>query len=153
MSMTANYQSRTGSSKGVYKRNGEIMAVPHPAAEASWAQNEKTAARGVTLSTTKDSFKDPNVKAALTPYHPNAQRSRLPVSFKNEAKPFKRFCQVRNQHTYDFFDKGAGGAGFVRFRTTAQNYYDYDTKALSVGESNQGIVSEKSKWIHKKQTM
>ena len=52
-------------------------------------------------STTKESFKDPNLKAALTPYHPNAQRSRLPVSFKNEAKPFKRFCQVRNQHTYE----------------------------------------------------
>ena len=39
-----------------------------------------------------------------------------------------------------FFDKGAGGAGFVRFRTTSQNFYDYDTKALAVGESNQGIV-------------
>ena len=38
-----------------------------------------------------------------------------------------------------FFDKGTG-AGYVRFRTTSQNYYDYDTKALSVGESNQGIV-------------
>ena len=48
---------------------------------------------------------------------------------------------------------GAGGAGFVRFRTTSQNYYAYDTKALAVGESNQGIVSEKSKWIHQKQTM
>ena len=52
-----------------------------------------------------------------------------------------------------FFDKGATGAGFVRFRTTSQNYYEYDTKALAVGESNQGIVSEKSKWIHQKQTM
>ena len=93
-------KSRTGSSRGVYKRNGEIMAVPHAGVEASWAANEKTAARGVTLSTMKDSFKDPNLKAALTPYHPSAQRSRLPVTFANEAKPFKRFCQVRNQHTY-----------------------------------------------------
>mmetsp|Transcript_8414 Transcript_8414/g.18763 ORF Transcript_8414/g.18763 Transcript_8414/m.18763 type:complete len:148 (-) Transcript_8414:154-597(-) len=144
--------SRTGSSRGVYKRNGEIMAIPHAGIEASWALNEKTAARGQTQSTMKDSFKDPNLKQALTAYHPNAQRSRMPVQFKNEAKPFKRFCQVRNQHTYNFFDKGTG-AGYVRFRTTSQNYYDYDTKALSVGESNQGIVSEKSKWIHQKQTM
>ena len=52
-------------------------------------------------STTKESFKDPNLKAALTPYHPNAQRSRLPVNFKGEAKPFRRFCQVRNEHTYE----------------------------------------------------
>ena len=35
---------------------------------------------------------------------------------------------------------GRAGAGFERFRTTCQNYYGYDTKALSVGESNQGIV-------------
>jgi len=33
------------------------------------------------------------------------------------------------------------------------NYYAYDTKALSVGESNQGIVSEMAKVIHKKQSM
>ena len=57
---------------------------------------------------------------------------------------------LAQQHTYDFFDKGTG-AGFVRFRTTSQNFYDYDTKALTVGESNQGIVSEKSKWFHKQQ--
>ncbi len=87
----------------------------------------------------KDSFKDPNLKAALTPYHANAQRSRLPVTFKNEAKPFRRFCQVRNEHTYDFFSSGTE-AGFERFRTTTQNYYSYDTGALAVGESNQGIV-------------
>ena len=41
----------------------------------------------------------------------------------------------------------------MRFRTTSQNYFNYDTKALAVGESNQGIVSEKSKWIHKKQSL
>ena len=52
-------------------------------------------------STAKESFKDPNLKASLTPYHPNAMRSRLPVHFKGEAKPFRRFCQQRNQHTYE----------------------------------------------------
>ena len=46
------------------------------------------------------------------------------------------------------FFGGMGEAGYQRFRTTSMNYYAYDTKALSVGESNQGIVSEKSKWIH-----
>merc|ERR1712054_554681 len=97
-------------------RNGEIMAVPHAVPEASWAQNEKTAAHGITLSTMKDSFKDPNLKAALTPYHPNAQRSRLPVHFRDEAKPCVRFCQPRNMHTYNFFDVGTG-PGFVRFKT------------------------------------
>ena len=75
------------------------------------------------------------------------------MTFQNEAKPFKRFCQVRNAHTYDFFSDNSATAGFERFRSTAQNYYAYDTGALAVGESNQGIVSEKSKWIHKKQSL
>ena len=139
----------------------------------------------------KASFKDPNVKAALTAYHPNAIRNRLPVEFKDSAIPGKRFCYPRNNHTYECarrwlervlceaagppavaetrrraergpgvdvsrvrsFFGGAQEAGFQRFRTTSQNYYAYDTKALAVGESNQGIVSEKSKWIHQKQTM
>ena len=47
-------------------------------------------------STSKASYKDPNMKMQLTPYHPNAQRNRLPVKFDNEATPFRRFCQVRN---------------------------------------------------------
>ena len=44
-------------------------------------------------STNKDSYRDPNLKAALVPYHPNAPRSRLPVHFQDEAKPFRRFCK------------------------------------------------------------
>ena len=51
------------------------------------------------------------------------------------------------------FFGGSQEAGYQRFRTTSQNFYEYDTKALSVGESNQGIVSEKSKNIHKQQLM
>ena len=141
------FRSRTGSSKGVYKRNGEIMAIPHYDNDIGRMENTN---RAVPNSTSKESFKDPNQKMQLTPYHPNAQRSRLPIKFKDEAKPHKRFCQVRNQHTYDFFQT-AGDAGYERFRTTSQNYFAYDTSALSVGESNQGIVSERSKAIHSKQ--
>ena len=48
---------------------------------------------------------------------------------------------------------GQKEAGYQRFRTTNQNFYNYDTRALAVGESNQGIVSEKSKVIHLKQAM
>lgn len=56
-------------------------------------------------------------------------------------------------HLVRSFFSGQQEAGYQRFRTTSHNYYNYDTKALAVGESNQGIVSEKSKWIHQKQTM
>ena len=58
-------------------------------------------ARLLCYSTMKESFKDPNVKAALTLYHPNAIRNRLPVEFKNSAIPHVRFCHPRNKHTYE----------------------------------------------------
>jgi len=89
------------------------------------------------------------MKQSLTKYHPNAIRNRLPVVFKDAAIPGRRFCYPRNVHQkYELPQQ----PGFNRFRTTSQNFYNYDTKALSVGESNQGIVSEKSKWIHQAQT-
>ena len=144
------FVSRTGSSRGVTKQNGEIIATPHPTMKKSYGGEVKDP-NGL-LSTSKMSFKDPNMKAALTPYHPNAIRNRLPVEFKDAAIPATRFCHPRNKHTYDFFG-GSQEAGYQRFRTTSQNYYAYDTKALAVGESNQGIVSEKSKIIHAKQSM
>ena len=187
------YVSRTGSSRGYFKQNGEIIAYPHPVMKKSYAGNADAAGKKDINSTMKASFKDPNVKAALTPYHPNAIRNRLPVEFKDAAIPAVRFCHPRNDHTYDIFsgnkevraaplrltvagvDALGGGrgcifgppltlfalaistrrartqAGYQRFRTTAQNYYAY--YPVPVGESNQGIVSEMAKVIHKKQSM
>ena len=49
--------------------------------------------------------------------------------------------------------KGGVPPGYNPYRTTSQNFYDYDTSMLSVGESNQGIVSEKAKNLHSKQLM
>ena len=104
-------------------------------------------------STTKTAFPDPRVTEPLTPYRPNAMRNRLPTHFKGEAKPCRRFCQPRNLTSAEFTDamKGSTKAGFLRFRTTNQNYYAYDTRCMEVGATNQGIVSEKSKIIHAKQ--
>lgn len=68
------FKSRTNSTKGYFKRNGELVAIPHPVPVSSALMNEKTAARGSLTSTNKSDFKDPNLKAALTPYHPNAPR-------------------------------------------------------------------------------
>jgi len=147
----SDFHSRTGSSLGVIKANGTIIARPHPVMKKSYSGNDRAAPP---TSTMQASYLNPAGASnkALVAYHPNAIRSRLPTTFPNEAKPYKRFCQPRGQHTYDFLS-GNTPAGYVRFRTTSQNYYDYDVKALSVGESNQGVVSEKSKWIHSKQTM
>ena len=49
----------------------------------------------------KESFKNPNLTAALTPYHPNALRNRNKVEFKDAALPGVRMCYPRNQHTYE----------------------------------------------------
>ena len=107
-------------------------------------------AESIKTSTARESFKDPNLKQALQKYDPNALRNRLPVKFDNEAKPYMRFCQVRNQHTYDFM-KGNTEPGYSPYNTISSNFYNYDTKALEVGASNQGIVCEKAKIIHGQQ--
>jgi len=104
-----------------------------------------------TNSTSRDAFKDPNIKAALGKYDPNAGRNRLPTKFDNEAKPYVRFCQARNVSTYNFLS-GSVEPGYNTYRTTSQNFFDYDPGMLAVGESNQGIVSEKVRWVHVKQT-
>ena len=44
--------------------------------------------------------------------------------------------------------EGGKPAGFKAYRTMSQNFYGYDTSANAVGESNQGIVSERAKNIH-----
>lgn len=91
-------------------------------------------------STMGESFKDPNMKQALTPYHPLAIRNRLPVVFDNAPIPRARFCFPRNNHTYDFFKAGNTPAGFQTYRTTNGNFYGNDTRVLDVGDNNAGIV-------------
>ena len=87
-----------------------------------------------------ETFKDPNMKQALTPYHPLAIRNRLPVVFDNAPIPRARFCFPRNNHTYDFFKAGNTPAGFQTYRTTNGNFYGNDTRVLDVGDNNAGIV-------------
>ena len=139
-------KSRTGSTKGSFKRNGEVLGYAHFTPPARPA-----ASREVMTSTAKASYKDPNEKQPIVKYDPNALRNRLPVVFEGAAKPFARFCQVRNNHTYDFMNPGNGAKppGFNPYRTTSQNFFAYDTQMLAVGESNQGIVSEKARNLHR----
>lgn len=142
------YKSKTGSCTGLISRNGELIAVAHKTSGKSFdkdAESEKT-------STMRLSYKDPNLKQALEKYDPNALRNRLPVNFDGAAKPFLRFCHPRNQHTYDFM-KGNTPPGYNPYKTTSGNFFNYDTKALEVGQSNQGIVSERVRVIHEQQLM
>ena len=92
------FVSKTGSSRGMYKRNGEWIAIAHEVPTKSY--NQPQGGKG-NESTMKATHKDPNVKAALSKYHPNAPRNRLPVHFTGAAIPHVRFCQKRNEHTYE----------------------------------------------------
>jgi len=55
-------------------------------------------------STTKSSFTDPTSslrgKKKLEPYRPDSARSRLPVRFKGEPKPFTRHCKANNESQF-----------------------------------------------------
>ncbi|KOO33937.1 hypothetical protein Ctob_010753 [Chrysochromulina tobinii] len=144
------FKSRTNSSKGVYKRNGETMAICHKTIPKSYGGPTNSKAN---TSTMGESFKDPNMKQALTPYHPLAIRNRLPVVFDNAPIPRARFCFPRNNHTYDFFKAGNTPAGFQTYRTTNGNFYGNDTRVLDVGDNNAGIVSYMSKVLHAKQAL
>ena len=95
------FKSRTGSSRGYFKQNGEIVAIAHPTSASASALAAERGVKARLNSTMKESYKNPNHKQALMAYHPNAIRNRLPVKFDGAAIPGKRFCSPRNNHTYE----------------------------------------------------
>mmetsp|Transcript_38717 Transcript_38717/g.102116 ORF Transcript_38717/g.102116 Transcript_38717/m.102116 type:complete len:94 (+) Transcript_38717:73-354(+) len=90
------FVSKTNSSTGLIKQNGEVIAICHKTQKKSYHGKPPA----VATSTMKASFKDPGEKLALEKYHPNALRNRNAVHFDNAAKPMTRFCFPRNQHTH-----------------------------------------------------
>lgn len=96
----------------------------------------------------KDTYRWPQSKEKkpLVPYYPLAERNRLPVKFDGEAIPFARFCQERNVSQWSHHDVGANAK--TRFRTTNMNTFTAETtQGMPVGFTNQGIVSEKTRWL------
>lgn len=82
------------------------------------------------------------------PYYPHAERNRLPTRFKGEAIPYARFCQERNVSQWAPSDPRANGK--TRFRTMNMNTFTAETThGMPIGFTNQGIVSAKTRWLHK----
>jgi hypothetical protein len=77
----------------------------------------------------------------LVPYHPNSYRSRLPSA--DYVAPY------RNASQFEIGDRSANSAKTV-FRTT--NRALFVSKNVLEGLTNQGIISEKTKW-HKLRTL
>ena len=73
------------------------------------------------------------------------------MKFDDEPIPFTRFCKPRNQITYDIFDQPSE-PGYQRFKTSFQSFFSKDTSTPITNDSNQGIVAERTKWIHTMQS-
>jgi len=83
----------------VITRNGENFMMC-PKLKATGYKKHPVEGKPQFTSTTKASFVDPSPslrgKKKLEPYRPESARSRLPVRFKGEPKPFTRHCQAGN---------------------------------------------------------
>ena len=84
----------------------------------------------------------------LSPYNPNAMRSRLPVTFGETAKPAMRFCRPRNVSQYQLVDPNAGHTDAKRFSTMHKTFH----KKLGADQqcSNGAILAERTKDEHDK---
>ena len=134
----------------MYRQNGEMLAVAFPTATKGY--DSKT--RLVPTSTMKTSYKNPNVKEALTPYDWNALRNRIEPTFDNAPKPRLRFCHPRNVSSVPYsITQGHKEPGFNMYRTTHQNFFSKAAVEYIPNDTNQGIVSEKAKMIHIEQLM
>lgn len=98
---TANITRSTTSMSGgkLVSQNGDAFIMLKPEKATGYKKYPKAKATNF-VSTTKSSFTDPSStlrgKKKLEPYRPESARSRLPVRFKGEPKPFTRHCQAGN---------------------------------------------------------
>merc|ERR1712100_663887 len=98
---TANNTRSTTSMSGgkLVSRNGDTFVVINPTKASGYKKYPPNTSTNF-LSTTKHSYQDPTPanrgKKKLEVYRPDSARSRLPVKFKGEPKPFTRHCRPSN---------------------------------------------------------
>eukprot|EP00762_Andalucia_godoyi_P008060 ANDGO_02158.mRNA.1 hypothetical protein NAEGRDRAFT_79157 len=144
--------TKTTTAKRIFLKNGELFAVPYPKKSRSISVPP---ARLETNTTYKSSFVDSShvlhaadkMKKPLVPYKPDAIRSRLPVKFENEAVPFVRYCASTNNSQFEIRD--GSNSESTRFISTNKRAYADNLGSNSVGFSNQAIVADKTRWIHR----
>lgn len=137
----------TSSCVATFRKNGDVYAISHThkptgyKAQPSGSKFDGTTAykTGFCSSTTTAA---PSQKA-LIPYSANSSRNRLPVEFSGDSAK-----KLMNKNDNPITGKTRDPA--ARFVTTNQRAF-VQHKGTPVGYSNQGIVSEQSKWIHKRQ--
>ncbi|KAG8468100.1 hypothetical protein KFE25_007152 [Diacronema lutheri] len=128
------------------RKNGDVIAIAFKAPDPLKDAPKTLSGR----SQNQDTYRWPQSKEKkpLVPYYPLAERNRLPVKFDGEAIPYARFCQERNVSQWSHSDPAANDK--TRFRTMNMCTFTAETtQGMPVGFTNQGIVSEKTRWLHK----
>ena len=85
----------------------------------------------------------------LVPYNMNSIVNQLPVRFDREPLHGVRFCAPRNVSQ---FTMGSGRPYERQYITSSNNYY-VQHRGLPVGFTNQGVMSEKTTFLHWKQSL
>eukprot|EP00657_Telonema_sp_P-1_P009283 TRINITY_DN347_c0_g1_i1.p1 TRINITY_DN347_c0_g1~~TRINITY_DN347_c0_g1_i1.p1 ORF type:complete len:156 (-),score=35.39 TRINITY_DN347_c0_g1_i1:268-735(-) len=84
----------------------------------------------------------------LCPYDPNSMRSRLPVTFADNAKAGTRFCRPRNVSQYQLVDPNTGHTDARRFVTINRSFHK---KLMQAGCCTNGaVLAERTKAEHMK---
>mmetsp|Transcript_43743 Transcript_43743/g.104015 ORF Transcript_43743/g.104015 Transcript_43743/m.104015 type:complete len:161 (+) Transcript_43743:87-569(+) len=156
--------SRVGSCIKVLRNNGEIFAVSHPHKKTGYknpnSETNVTALGGktsykqfyedeVSLPTVAKNPKGMTYRPKLVPYRMGSIVNQLPVRFDNEPLHGVRFCAPRNASQ---FELGTGRMYERQYVTTNKNCF-VKHAGLPVGFTNQGIMSEKTSFLHWKQSL
>eukprot|EP00163_Fabomonas_tropica_P027182 TRINITY_DN5164_c0_g1_i1.p1 TRINITY_DN5164_c0_g1~~TRINITY_DN5164_c0_g1_i1.p1 ORF type:complete len:190 (-),score=42.78 TRINITY_DN5164_c0_g1_i1:246-815(-) len=157
--------SRIQSTTKMVYRNGELLAVPHkvtrkggkpvrPAQTQSilvppgqGALDKKVTSMYGNSFCNSGQYYDPNTarpgqKKPLVPYNPNSQRNRNKMTFPKN--------RPSNSSTIVFRD-GSNQSQKHRFKTSYSNSFTGHTSAQPANFNNQGIQSERVRWLHQMQ--
>ncbi|EFC46219.1 hypothetical protein NAEGRDRAFT_79157 [Naegleria gruberi] len=147
-------RSRTGSTQRVIRQNGELFGVIHESRASKTARDdyfrpESTYSSSFVVPRTSDQLNSSgsSFKKPLMPYKMNAPRNMLPVRFSHDTVQGRK--NARNSSQFNLRD--GANSDRTRFRTTNQVSYINHSGGLPVGFENKGILSEKTKWFHKRQ--
>lgn len=136
--------TRVDSCQYVVNRNGQTLAVSFPVTKTgykapnSWVNQKRSSE---TMSHNGATYRVHSSMHAgmpgkpLMPYHPDSYRSRLPTA--DYVTPY------RNASQFEIGDRSACSVKSV-FRTTNQALLT--SRNILEGLTNQGIISEKTKW-------
>ncbi|EKX47075.1 hypothetical protein GUITHDRAFT_152150 [Guillardia theta CCMP2712] len=156
-------ESKIGSCTQVIRSNGEIFAVAHPQRKTGYKSvNSETNVRTLGSKTTYKQFYEDEValptvtknpkgmsyRPKLVPYDMNSIVNQLPVRFDREPLHGVRFCAPRNISQF-----GLGDRPYERQYVTSNKNSFVQHHGLPVGFTNQGIMSEKTRFLHWKQSL